>query len=104
MTTTTIQFVTAPAAADLRGISFLDADGFTAMCPTCNDVRFQRGYTIRWLLRQLIGNQRIEAYCVVCAAYWPISLKERRALAERIAAVPHHGQAAMRTGGVGKTR
>ena len=57
---------------------------FAAMCPKCKDVRFQRGYTPRSLFRLLGSNHAIEAYCVVCDQFWPISAKERRTLVERL--------------------
>jgi|SRR5215831_2098419 len=63
-----------------------EAVPFAATCPKCKDVRYQRGYTPRSLFRLLGRNHQIEAYCVVCDEFWPISAAERRALAERLVA------------------
>ena len=86
MISTIIQFpgVVAAAGSTTRDIPIFEAVPFTAMCPKCKDVRCQRGYTPRSLFRLLGRNDVIEAYCVVCDEFWPISAGERRALAERL--------------------
>jgi hypothetical protein len=43
-------------------------------------MRPQRGYDRNSLLRLLNGGYPVEAYCVACDEYWPISIKERVAL------------------------
>jgi hypothetical protein len=58
-----------------------DSLGFTATCHTCKDVRFQQGYGFRTLVRFLVDNQPIEAYCAVCNEYWSINANERAELA-----------------------
>ena len=62
----------------------LDSFRFPSLCPKCNDVRSQGGFGSRTLLRLLIRNQPIEAYCVVCDECWEISANERAALARRL--------------------
>ena len=62
----------------------LDSFSFTSVCPKCNDVRAQGGFGSRTLLRLLDRNQPIEAYCVVCDEFWPISVGERAALARAL--------------------
>jgi hypothetical protein len=57
---------------------------FMSACPKCRDLRSQEGFGSRSLLRLLSGNHPIEAYCVVCDEFWPISDAERAALAERL--------------------
>ena len=57
---------------------------FMSACPKCKDLRSQEGFGSRTLLRLLTGRQPIEAYCVVCDEFWPISDSERAALAERL--------------------
>jgi hypothetical protein len=87
VTSATIKFPgAAAAAADITKprVPPIELTPFAAVCPKCKDVRFQRGYTPRSLFRLLGRNQPIEAYCVVCDAFWPISAKERRALVERL--------------------
>ena len=86
MLSTIIQFPAVVSAADstTRDVPMFAAVPFTAMCPKCKDVRYQRGYTPRSLFRLLGRNHVIEAYCVVCDGFWPISAEERRALAERL--------------------
>ena len=54
--------------------------GFRSMCPKCAEMRPQRGYDRNSLLRLLNGGYPVEAYCVACDEYWPISIKERVAL------------------------
>ena len=58
---------------------------FVSVCPKCKDVRSQSGFGGRTLLRLLQLNQPIEAYCVVCDEFWPISVSERAALAAALA-------------------
>ena len=72
------------AASSTTDIPTFQAVPFTALCPKCKDVRYQRGYTPRFLFRLLGRNHLIEAYCVVCDEFWPISAEERRALAQRL--------------------
>ena len=54
---------------------------FMSVCPQCKDVRSQLGYSPRALLRLLTRSRPIEAYCVVCDGFWPISDQERGRLA-----------------------
>ena len=54
--------------------------GFRSMCPKCAQMRPQRGYDRNSLQRLLNGGYPVEAYCVACDEYWPISIKERVAL------------------------
>jgi hypothetical protein len=56
-----------------------------SMCPKCKDVRSQRAFSSRTLLRLLERKLPIEAYCVVCDDFWLISAAERDALAEELA-------------------
>ena len=57
---------------------------FMSVCPRCKDVRSQGGFGSRTLLRLLQRGQPIEAYCVVCDGFWPISVSERAALARAL--------------------
>ena len=66
-------------------INVLDSVLFMSMCPNCKDVRSQRGFSSRSLLRLLERRLPIEAYCVVCDDFWPISAPERDALARELA-------------------
>jgi len=86
MTTAIIKFPGTAAAADRTDtrVTPIEVAPFAAVCPKCKDVRLQRGYTPRSLFRLLGNNHPIEAYCVVCDEFWPISAKERRALIERL--------------------
>lgn len=58
-----------------------DSLGFMSTCPNCKDVRSQQIYGLRALIRFLVDNQPIEAYCAVCNEFWPISANERAELA-----------------------
>jgi hypothetical protein len=81
-----------PATAERTdtNILLLAVAPFAAMCPRCNDVRYQHGYTPRSLSRLLGREHAIEAHCVVCREVWPISAEERRVLAERLLSA--HGE------------
>jgi hypothetical protein len=63
----------------------LDSLFFMSMCPKCKDMRSQRGFSSRTLLRLLERRLPIEAYCVVCDDFWLISAAERDALAQELA-------------------
>jgi hypothetical protein len=63
-------------------IPVLDPESFSSVCPMCKDARVQAAYTRRSLLRLLLRNRPIDAYCVICNQYWPISAQERARLAE----------------------
>ena len=58
-----------------------DSLGFMSTCPNCKDVRSQQIYGFRTLVRFLVDNQPIEAYCAVCKEFWPITANERAELA-----------------------
>ena len=68
-----------------RGAYVLDSVLFLSMCPNCKDVRSQRGFSNRSLLRLLERRLPIEAYCVICDQFWQISAPERDALARELA-------------------
>jgi hypothetical protein len=58
-----------------------DSLEFMSSCPGCKDVRFQQSYDFRALVRLLVDDQPIEAYCAVCNEFWPITANERAELA-----------------------
>jgi hypothetical protein len=57
---------------------------FMSVCPKCRGARTQDGFSTRTLLRLLDGNHPIEAYCLYCDLFWPISAEERLTLAFRL--------------------
>jgi hypothetical protein len=57
---------------------------FTSMCPKCGHERAQHGYTRRILFSLLNAHRRIEAFCFVCNACWPISEREQSAISARM--------------------
>jgi hypothetical protein len=57
---------------------------FASMCPKCAELRPQRGYTRVALLGFLTAAYKIEAYCLTCDEFWPISASERDALARAL--------------------
>ena len=89
MISTIIQFPGAAAKARRATTDppMFQAVPFAALCPKCQDVRYQRGYTPRSLCRFLGRDHPIEAHCVVCDEFWPISAAERRALAARLMSI-----------------
>jgi hypothetical protein len=58
---------------------------FASMCPKCGELRPQRGYTRIALLGFLTAAYKIEAYCVTCDEFWPISASERDVLSKALA-------------------
>jgi hypothetical protein len=54
-----------------------EAIPFVSRCPHCSHERVQDGYSRRVLLRLINTRCRIEAYCVACDEFWPISDAER---------------------------
>ena len=77
--------VARPASASSSNLSsFFDSAPFMSMCPTCNDSRAQVGYSPWGLLRRLNDDRPIEAFCVVCNQFWPITAQERGQLAEEL--------------------
>jgi hypothetical protein len=62
----------------------LESVPFMSACSKCKDLRYQQGYGERTLRRLLDRNHPIEAYCVVCGEFWPISANERSELARRL--------------------
>ena len=50
---------------------------FTSMCPRCTREQHQRGFPRVALSRLLDKGYPIEAYCVMCDQFWPISPRER---------------------------
>lgn len=58
---------------------------FISMCPKCSERQPQRGFSRSALDRLLKGGHPIEAYCVTCDEFWPVSLDERREIAHRLA-------------------
>ena len=62
----------------------LESVPFMSTCPKCKDLRYQQGFGDRTLRRLLSRNHPIEAYCVVCGEFWPISATERSELARRL--------------------
>ena len=69
-----------PKAWSPTGDPWLESLRFMSTCPSCKDVR-EQGYGFRSLVRSLVDNQPIEAYCAVCSEYWPINVNERAELA-----------------------
>jgi hypothetical protein len=70
-----------PACQSHTDIRLPDSLGFMSTCPTCKDVRCQQTYGFRTLVRFLVDNQPIEAYCAACNKFWPIRSSERAELA-----------------------
>jgi len=59
---------------------------FVSTCPSCKRQQPQEGFTVETLARLLNGGFPIEAYCVMCDVFWPVSLQKRVELAEEVAA------------------
>jgi hypothetical protein len=61
---------------------------FVSTCPNCKRQQPQEGFTVEILARLLNGGFPIEAYCVICDVFWPVSLSKRIELSEAVAATP----------------
>jgi hypothetical protein len=59
---------------------------FISTCPKCSEQQPQRGFSRSALERLLRGGHPIEAYCVGCDEFWPVSVEERREIVERLSA------------------
>jgi hypothetical protein len=59
---------------------------FVSTCPSCKRQQPQEGFTETTLRRLLEVGYPIEAYCMICAQFWPITLRERAALANTLSA------------------
>jgi hypothetical protein len=85
MTAKIVQLTPSPTSLRTSAASvLLESARFSSWCPTCNDTRSQLGYTARTLSRFLDRNRPIEAYCVICNGFWPISAEERTRLAAEL--------------------
>jgi len=58
---------------------------FVATCRKCQRQVLQRGYSRVLLFAYLDVEHEIEAHCVVCDDFWPISAEERRAIVDVLA-------------------
>jgi hypothetical protein len=58
---------------------------FASMCPRCKREQSQDGFTVADLMRLLYGGYPIEAYCLICDQFWPISIQQRVELGEVVA-------------------
>jgi hypothetical protein len=85
MTAKIVQLTPSPTSLRTSAASVLiDSARFSSVCPTCNDIRSQLGYTARTLSRLLGRNQPIEAYCAICNGFWSISAGERARLSAEL--------------------
>ena len=58
---------------------------FISTCPQCGVPQPQLGLSCSALQRLLRGGHPIEAYCVACDEFWPVTLQERVRLGEFVA-------------------
>ena len=63
-----------------------EAIAFISICPRCRREQLQTGFTRVELERLFNGGHPIEAHCVPCQEFWPISLEKRIELGEIVAA------------------
>jgi len=57
---------------------------FASECPKCGRDRIQSAYTRGELILLLKNGADIEAYCMSCDQYWPISTEERADLSRAL--------------------
>jgi hypothetical protein len=60
---------------------------FVSTCPSCKREQPQDAFAVADLVRLLNGGYPIEAYCVPCDKFWPISVRERIELGGAVAVV-----------------
>jgi hypothetical protein len=58
---------------------------FTSACPRCTREQPQRGFTRATLQRLLDVGYPIEAYCVMCDQFWPVSADVRQTIVDALA-------------------
>jgi hypothetical protein len=58
---------------------------FVSTCPSCKRQQPQDAFAVADLVRLLNGGYPIEAYCVPCDEFWPISFEKRVELIEVVA-------------------
>ena len=78
----TVSFVTANRTEPDRFMH--ESILFVSLCPKCREEQPQGGYSRGVLLRLLKTDDRIEAYCVTCDEFWPVSDRERTQIAETL--------------------
>jgi hypothetical protein len=54
-----------------------DSAPFSSECPKCNHDRVQTAYSREELIQQLRTGADIEAYCISCDEFWPLSTEDR---------------------------
>ena len=59
---------------------------FVATCPRCRRSQSQQAFSRAALLRLLDDDLEIQAYCVSCHSFWPISEPERFTIIEELEA------------------
>jgi len=67
------------------GVVMSQAIVFASTCPHCEREQVQDRFTVADLMRLLYGGYPIEAYCVICDAFWPVSIQERVELGDAVA-------------------
>jgi hypothetical protein len=67
-----------------RDSLFFDSTPFMSMCPTCSEPRLQLGYSPGGLLRRINGDRPIEACCVICNQFWPLTAQDRVRLTKEL--------------------
>jgi hypothetical protein len=57
---------------------------FMSTCPRCGRTQPQNGFSRAALLRLLDDDLDIQAYCVTCRNFWPISDPERQLIIDEL--------------------
>jgi hypothetical protein len=70
----------------MEGCAMRQAIVFVSMCPNCKGQQLQDAFAVEDLVRLLNGGYPLEAYCVPCDEFWPLSVEERIELIEVVGA------------------
>ena len=86
METTQVPGIHGTGAGNIGTDSRTDEVFFMSTCPRCTREQPQHGFFRAALQRLLDSGYPVEAYCVMCDQFWPISAQERAAVARRLQA------------------
>ena len=86
METTQVPGIHGTGAGNIGTDSRTDEVFFMSTCPRCTREQPQHGFFRAALQRLLDSGYPVEAYCVMCDQFWPISAQERAAVARGLRA------------------
>ena len=86
MATTQVHSTHRTGAGNIGTDSRTDEVSFLSTCPRCTREQLEQVFSRAAVQRLLDSGYPVEAHCVMCDQYWPISAQERAAVARRLGA------------------